>query len=375
MNVSTTLTNGLALSGGGFRATLFALGSLWRLNELGWLRRLDVITSVSGGSIANALLACRWPQLTWSDDTDRGMATNFPDVVAAPLQQFCAQSVDVAAGLQGLLSWSASIPDEIEKAYRDHLFGALTLQDLPAPQPGKVPRFMFYATSLQTGSSVRISREYLADYKLGMLKVPQLSLAKVVGASSAFPPVLSPVKIDLNPDDWTRVQGASFYDHVEMRRTLLLTDGGVYDNMGLEAIWDRCRTVLVCDAGAPFNIEEQPKTDWAALMLRVQDITTEQTRALRRRKLIDDYRNHVRGGGYWGISTDIGAYAAPNLLAANTPLTRELRNIRTRLNPFQPAEQGHLINWGYALTDAAVRSYVDDDAPGGRLPCPDFPLA
>ena len=44
---------GLALSGGGYRAMLFNLGSLWRLNELGWLRKIDMITSVSGGSILN----------------------------------------------------------------------------------------------------------------------------------------------------------------------------------------------------------------------------------------------------------------------------------------------------------------------------------
>ena len=40
-------TLGLALSGGGYRATLFGLGSLWRLNDAGLLGRLDRITSVS----------------------------------------------------------------------------------------------------------------------------------------------------------------------------------------------------------------------------------------------------------------------------------------------------------------------------------------
>ncbi|WP_165398986.1 hypothetical protein [Shewanella maritima] len=40
---------GLALSGGGFRATLYAVGSLARLNEEGLLAELDTITAVSGG--------------------------------------------------------------------------------------------------------------------------------------------------------------------------------------------------------------------------------------------------------------------------------------------------------------------------------------
>jgi NTE family protein len=53
----------LALSGGGFRATLFHIGALIRLNELGQLATLDRISSVSGGSITAGMLACRWEAL------------------------------------------------------------------------------------------------------------------------------------------------------------------------------------------------------------------------------------------------------------------------------------------------------------------------
>jgi NTE family protein len=374
MNTQELLRNGLALSGGGFRASLFSLGSLWRLNEMGWLRRLDIITSVSGGSITNAVLASRWSKLMWSNDTDRGVATNFETLVAAPLQKFCSKSVDVAAGLQGLLSPFSSIADKVEETYRDELFDDTTLQGLPEPQQGKAPRFTFYGTSLQTGSSVRISRKYLADYKVGMLMAPDLPLAKVVAASSAFPPMLAPVILTLNPSDWTRTDGATLFDDVAMRHTMLLIDGGVYDNMGLEAIWDRCQTVLACDAGAPLGFESNPNPDWAKMLLRVLDITTEQTRALRRRRLVEDYRNKVRHGTYWGISTAIGDYNIQNPLAADNDLTHELRRVRTRLNHFKPEEQGHLINWGYALTDAAMRRYVEPDATNGKLPCQDYPL-
>src|SRR4029079_5515854 len=47
----------LCLSGGGYRAALFHLGALRRLNELGVLARLDSISCVSGGSIIGAYLA------------------------------------------------------------------------------------------------------------------------------------------------------------------------------------------------------------------------------------------------------------------------------------------------------------------------------
>ena len=43
----------MCLSGGGFRATLFHLGALRRLNEIGMLQFIDTFSSVSGGSIIN----------------------------------------------------------------------------------------------------------------------------------------------------------------------------------------------------------------------------------------------------------------------------------------------------------------------------------
>lgn len=50
---------GMAISGGGFRATLFHLGALWRINELGILSKIDRYCSVSGGSILNGLLGIK----------------------------------------------------------------------------------------------------------------------------------------------------------------------------------------------------------------------------------------------------------------------------------------------------------------------------
>ena len=52
----------LCLSGGGYRAAIFHLGALLRLHELGVLRGLDLVSSVSGGSIASAWLVSRYLQ-------------------------------------------------------------------------------------------------------------------------------------------------------------------------------------------------------------------------------------------------------------------------------------------------------------------------
>src|SRR5437867_2725601 len=53
----------LCLSGGGYRAMLFHVGALWRLNDLGYLPKLNRVSSVSGGSITAGVLAMNWTAL------------------------------------------------------------------------------------------------------------------------------------------------------------------------------------------------------------------------------------------------------------------------------------------------------------------------
>jgi len=82
---------GLGLSGGGYRATLFNLGALMRLNEFGLMGKIQRITSVSGGSITSGYLAMRWNDLRFGDD---GVAENFREVVVGPLWDFCGKPLD-----------------------------------------------------------------------------------------------------------------------------------------------------------------------------------------------------------------------------------------------------------------------------------------
>lgn len=383
--MSDKLETGLCFSGGGYRAALFSLGSLWRLNELGWLRKLDVLTSVSGGSILNGVLATRWSELDWSSNDANAVATNFEPLIARPLRALAGQTLDVSAGIEGLISLFDSIPDKLTKKYDEHLFHEARLDSIPHFEKGRTPRFIFYATSLQTGSSVRIEKKRLADYRLGEIPNPDLSVARVVCASSAFPPILSPVELKVEPHLWRDFpEGpAPLADRQDLKSRLLLTDGGVYDNMGLEAIWDRCKTVLVSDAGAPLQVDSTPPTEWTRQTIRVLDIITEQTRALRKRWLLQQYEQahatpvqdatQLRGklGTYWGITTPIDNYGLADSMTRDNETTRELRNIRTRLSEFTSREQGRLINWGYALADAGMRRYV---IPQNSLPPPAWPV-
>jgi NTE family protein len=357
------------MSGGGFRATLFHVGSLRRLNELGFLPQLSMITSVSGGSITSGVLAIGWQRLKFDPAT--AVATNFTDVVEKPLREFCTLDIDVLAGLKGLLPGKSGA-DATASVYDKRLFSGAKLTDLPAG-PG-IPTFLFYATSLQTGASVRMTRDYLTDWKVGRLRSPPITLATAVAASSAFPPILSPMIIKTDPAKWEDMPGTLFFNEPKYRSTLILSDGGVYDNLGLEAIASRLDTVLVSDAGAPLTPSAEESSEWAHMTARVFDCVTDQARALRKRNLIADFKAGAAKGTYWGITTHIDDYHLSNTMTKDNEITSALKAMRTRLNKFNDQEQGRLINWGYALADAAMRRHMLNGGEPGTWPDPKYAL-
>jgi len=358
---------GLALSGGGFRATLFHCGAFWRLNELGYLQKLDRISSVSGGSIAAGVLGLKWARLRQSAWAKQVLL----DEVITPLRKFCEQSIDAPSILESVFVPGESVADVLIDAYRKHLFGAATLQDLPTDPP----RFIFNSTNLATGVDFRFSKPYCGDYRIGLIKPGRFDLALAVAASSAFPPFLSPVALNPDPASFEKTDGADLYDQRQYRERLLLTDGGAYDNLGLETVWRRKTSLLVSDAGAPFHYEAAQGRDWFRQSLRALDIATNQSRGMRKRVLVDLYKTKQRAGTYWGIMTPIARYTASQTLPVPPERTEELARIRTRLNPFTQAEQESLINWGYAVCDAAIRTYFDPQAaPPTNWPYPAYAL-
>ena len=377
-NAETT-EPGLALSGGGYRATLFHLGALWRMNEFGLLETLNRITSVSGGSILSGLLGCKWRALTFVNR----VAGDFGDEIAAPIREFCGTTLDVWAIGKGKLDPFNTAADYVADAYDESLFHGATLRSLPDDEAGEGPRFIIYATNMQSGVSFRFSRPYMADYRIGLNRnTGSVRLADAVAASSAFPPVLTPMILETDPDDWKPdpdpTKRGDLWPNADFRKKLYLTDGGVYDNMGLETVFDRCNPMFVSAAGAPFS---KDPLDWKdthteiGIGLRTTNILTEQTRALRRRMLIRRYTADGVGGAYWNIASEIANFGLDDPIVADNDLTRRQRFVRTRLDAFSEEEQGHLINWGYALADTAIRRWVtpQPSAPWS-WPVPEHPL-
>lgn len=356
----------LALSGGGYRAMLFHLGALWRLNEAGYLPDVDRVSSVSGGSLTAGVLALHWSRLAFGAD---GTASNFVDLVVGPLRRLAGHTLDARAILSGVLL-PGSVGDRVARAYDKHLFGGATLQDLPDDTDGTAPRFVINATNLQSGVLWRFSRPYMGDYRIGLVRSPTLSLARAVAASSAFPPFLSPVTLKLDPEAFDPATGTDLTAGV-YRKHVVLSDGGVYDNLGLEPVWKRHRTVFVSDGGGRFDPEPRPKRDWARHAVRVLGVIDNQVRSLRKRQTIAAYVRGARDGVYWGIRTDIAAYGLADPLPAPHARTLALADTRTRLKRLDAALQERLINWGYAVCDTALRTHIDRSLPRGAFPYPD----
>ena len=351
---------GLCLSGGGYRAMLFHLGAVWRLNELGLLRKLVRISSVSGGSITAGMLGLRWKSLAF-DAAD--VAINLEPLVVQPIRNLADTTIDQGSIIKGILLPRKSIADEIAGEYRKYLFGNATLQDLPSDTEG--PRFVINATNVQTGALFRFSRPYLADYRVGQVLNPKVEIAVAVAASSAFPPVLSPLKLELDASAWAPPSGQKSEDlHREPYLTdVVLSDGGVYDNLGLETAWKKYQTILVSNGGGKMQPEPDPKGDWARHALRINEVIDNQVRSLRVRQVIAAFEAKQRTGTYWSVRMDIADYGLPDALPCPIEKTTLLAGVKTRLKRLDASIQEQLINWGYASCDAAMRKWVDSTLP------------
>ena len=367
----------LCLSGGGYRAMLFHVGAIWRLNEAGLLHQIARISSVSGGSITAAVLGMNW--IAMGLDKQSPVARPlFESHFVDPIRRLARRTIDEGSILGGILTPGVSIADKVTSAYRRHLFDEVTLADLP-----DTPRFIFNATNVQSGAVWRFSKPYMGDWRVGRVPNPRVQLAVAVAASSAFPPVLSPLTLDLKPRDFTLRDDSDLVgpnDDV-YRDLVVLTDGGVYDNLGLETAIKRCRTLLVSDGGQKMAAEPEPRGDWAQHSIRVMGLIDNQVRGLRKRQLINAYMcpptdaDH-RKGTYWGIGSHFDDYRKgqpalpdPFNLAGFDPMP--LATVKTRLKAMPGATQERLINWGYAICDTAVRRHVGSSvaSPPG-LPYP-----
>ena len=228
----------VALSGGGLRATLAALGVLRFLTDAHLLPDVRIISSVSGGSIANAVLASHWDQAQHQPA--------FDDLVLRPAFEGVTKS-SLSAGLL-MSAWKALLPrTNLTKLLADrldrHFLHGQELEDLP---PGCW--FMINAANVTEGVRFRFDADVVGDYVNGSIPTAGtgLRLATAVAASGAVPGYFPPLDV--------RHLGFP----CNAGHPVELIDGGAYDNLALEPLMRREREhdglgsalIISLDAGA-----------------------------------------------------------------------------------------------------------------------------
>lgn len=127
--------------------------------------------------------------------------------------------------------------------------------------------------------------------------------------------------------------------------------------------------MLVSDAGGMIEAQERPSRLWPSHTIRTLLLIDNQVRALRKRQVISSYVAGLRKGAYWGIRSHIADYRLASALPAPPEAAVRLAEVPTRLKRLDHETQERLINWGYAICDAALRKHVE---PGLSAPT-DFP--
>jgi NTE family protein len=366
----------LCLSGGGFRATLFHLGAIQRLNELGVLSQLSTITSVSGGSILNGLLASRWSQLNLGST---GIFENLQQLIVEPMREFCAKDLRTKLLLGTRLNpinWPTLIRDRfsvsanfLADAY-EPLFH-VRLGELPAPGLN-APRFIFCATNVSTGACWHFHsgpRARMGDFYTGYCDAGYLRVSDAVAASSAFPPGFSDLRLHISDalcftreDPWgeQRVTSAKRTSNDRVRRCIFLTDAGVYDNLAVEPVWRTYNSMLVSDAGRPFESIDNVGQGIIARLRRATDISMEQVAAVRKRWFIEQLTSKRGRGALWAMHSILGDFPINDKRGYGRDACMSVQRVRTDLDAFSAPEIACLENHGYSLADAALRSF----APG-----------
>lgn len=340
----------LCLSGGGYRAMLFHTGAIWRLNELGILYKLKTISSVSSGSIIAGTLAANWQNL----DFQSNIAQNFYQEIVEPIRKLASSTIDVPSVVAGAI-FGKNSSNQIVNAYKEHLFGNKTLQDITSN-----PIFIFNSTNIQSGSLWSFTKQYMGDLRVGEVKNPNIELAVAVAASAAFPIIFPPIKLSLSPKLFTPNSGIDLYDD-QYRTQIILTDGGIYDNLGLENVWEKHQVILASDAITSFNNDPVFRKNWFRNILKIFSVINNQVRDLRKLKLIESYKTEKLKGAYWSICENIHQdYMLEDNLVCSFEQTKLLSRISTRLKKIDQMTQKKLINWGYAVCDASIRQYLNN---------------
>jgi NTE family protein len=363
---------GLALSGGGVRATVFHLGVLKRIADSPRWADITFLSTVSGGSLCLALVFEKagrcWPA-----------ATQFSDHCLPEIRTLLT-SCDLEGQYKKMLftqPWlflrgRASV---IARLIRKHWGITSNVSQMPDS-----PRWEICATSYETGKNWRFSKRRMGDYLANYVIAPEFPLAEAAAASAAVPGVIGPLRIKTAGYRWHKYAKNGTEPTIEVEPIashFTLWDGGVYENLGVEAMFkpqaglrEEVDFLITSDASKPLGIETR-RFQWAIPPylppFRLIDIATDQVRAVRLRTLI----NFLEKNQNAGVVLRMGNTVAGILKAAkrDAPASWGGRNflsdievqmaagLETTLRRLSAEEYDRLFRHGYEVADATLFAY------------------
>ena len=403
---------GLALSGGGFRASLFHLGVLARLAEMDVLRAVEVLSTVSGGSIVGAHYYLEIQEILSANRDKTISRKDYIDAVHRVQERFLAgvqrnlrtrTLASLSENFKMIFSKEYSRSHRIGELYEDELYkhigkdgkvhpGPRKMPDLlvtPADHKGdspfkpkfsnwrrkaKVPVLLLNTTSLNTGHSWHFTGRWMGEppgsigtdidvneryRRLWYEQAPKdehknYRLGYAVAASACVPGLFAPLVLEeLYPE-----------------RTVRLVDGGVHDNQGVEALLDEdCTLVLCSDASGQMGDEKNPSNSAIGVPLRSNSILMDRVREAEYQDLRARLDSRALQGLFF-IHTKKSLETMPiDWISCQDPteqpeetsnlteygvdidLQRKLSAIRTDLDSFTEVEAYSLMLSGYLLTE------------------------
>lgn len=284
---------GLALSGGGMRAAVYHLGVLKYLAEEHLLGKIQHISSVSGASIAVGLLyaknAYQWP----SD------FTYLSKVLPAIRRDIVKKDIQWTALLRFIVSpyyWNKKVnllAKVMEKQWQFHA----CLQDIP-----EVPLWTINTTAYENGKDFRISTKRMGT-KNYFVQRPNFPLSHAMVASAGFPIFIGPYKLKTKDYVWNDATASII---VRIRDEVLhLWDGGVYDNMGLDPLFQfkgenrlqKDINYLIVSNASMDVVEHKTRSIGFSIgnLKRLLDVSMTQNQRLRKREVLDFMMDKKQG--------------------------------------------------------------------------------
>jgi esterase/lipase superfamily enzyme/predicted acylesterase/phospholipase RssA len=356
---------GLALSGGGLRATFFHLGVVKFLRKTNLLKRVTHICSVSGGSILAAHLVLNWEKYNGTDKDYSEVEAELiglghRDVRGRVMRRWIFAILSPLLVLMRWGRWGRTSLLEWEYA---RFFKDALLHDLAGKPKHPRPQLHMLTTSFTTGHLCSFSSDGFwtnGGHSSKHYRSSIMPLSLAVAASSAYPPLFTPVVVTremLNATLSDLPHGLEY-----------LTDGGVFDNSGFEKLM-RLRaegaldvdTILLSDASARFDYIVKRIWWTVTRTIRSTDILM--------KRVSDATESHANKGieGIRTIQIKISDIVPRTSVATALPedLQTRLSFIRTDLDRFSSGHMALLIGHGYevALKMIGEQELIADPKP------------